>query len=410
MFGCFYAVSYMFSYYLPLITIRNNPPDKGTVMKTLTRTIMLMVASILAVVPATGYSNERVNIAIISFSPYAPWYIVQEKGMAKGIDLSVQIIEDITAKNAAISGSELQCMMNTLDSLVVAVAADVPVKVIAIPAMSYGLDEMVVIEDIRSVNDFPGKNYGADFAFLNHMWMLLTLKKAGIPFDQLAHSILLPQDSAASFVSGALDIDVNYIPFSRQSLSRPGSHVLKTSLSDKTWERGLISESIACNSRWLAEKPEVAKELLRSWFEAVDWWKSNPEEGNEIIAKGLDWPISDVKETQYGAVMLNASQNLGAFGLGGAPLCASLPENIVEAPAEPSGWGAELFDGAPDCAEGYALQTWDLFGDVYVEAGVMDSKAVSSDGIETSILQSLADDGITDTYSSNQWIGRLGLD
>ena len=32
--------------------------------------------------------------------------------------------------------------MNTLDSLVVAVAADVPVKVIAIPAMSYGLDEM----------------------------------------------------------------------------------------------------------------------------------------------------------------------------------------------------------------------------------------------------------------------------
>ena len=49
-------------------------------MKTLTKTIVLMVACIFAVVPATGYSNERVNIAIISFSPYAPWYIVQEKG------------------------------------------------------------------------------------------------------------------------------------------------------------------------------------------------------------------------------------------------------------------------------------------------------------------------------------------
>ncbi len=379
-------------------------------MNTLSKTIILVVTFVLSVVPATSYANEKVNIAVISFSPYAPWYIVQEKGMAEGIDLSVQIIEDITAKNAAISGTELQCMMNTLDSLVVAVAADVPVKVIAIPAMSYGLDEMVVSEEIQSVKDFPGKSFGADFAFLNHMWMLLTLKKAGIPFDQLNHTVLLPQDSAASFVSGALDIDVNYVPFSRQSLVRPGSHVLKTSLSDKTWERGLISESIACNSTWLAQNPEVAKELLRAWFEAVDWWKNNPEEGNEIVAKGLDWPLSDVKETQYGAVMLNASQNLGAFGLGGAPLCASLPDNIVEAPAEPSGWGAELFDGSPDCAEGYALQTWDLFGDVYVEAGVLPSKAPVSKGIDTSILQSLADDGITDRYSSNQWIGRLGLD
>lgn len=379
-------------------------------MKIMMKTIMSLIAVILYVLPSISYSNEKVNIAIISFSPYAPWYIVQEKGMAKGIDLTVQILEDITAKNAAISGSELQCMMNTLDSLVVAAASDVPVKVIAIPAMSYGLDEMVVSEDIQSVDDFAGKNYGADYAFLNHMWMLLTLKKAGIPFDQLKHSILLPQDSAASFVSGALDIDVNYIPFSRQSLSRSGSHVLKTSRSDKTWERGLISESIACNSQWLTEKPEVAKELLRAWFEAVDWWKSNPEEGNDIIAKGLDWPISDVKETQNGAVMLNASQNLGAFGLGGAPLCASLPEEIEPAPAEPSGWGAELFEGEPDCAAGYALQTWDLFGDVYIEAGVMDSKADSSKGIDTSVLKSLADDGISDTYPSNEWIGRLGLD
>ena len=379
-------------------------------MKNIMKLFMCIVALSFNALPATAYSDEKVNIAIISFSPYAPWYIVQEKGMANGVDLQVQIIEDITAKNAAISGGELQCMMNTLDSLVVAVAADVPVKVIAIPAMSYGLDEMVVSEDISSVEDFPGKNFGADFAFLNHMWMLLTLKKAGIDYDELKHSILLPQDSAAAFVSGALDIDVNYIPFSRQSLDRPGSHVLKTSRSDKTWERGLISESMACNTQWLIDKPEVAKELMRAWFEAVNWWKENPEEGNEIIAKGLDWPVSDVKETQNGAVMLNASQNLGAFGLGGAPLCDSLPEDIEAPSAEPSGWGDELFNGAPDCVAGYALETWDLFGDVYIEAGVMDSKASSSAGLDTSVLEALAGDGIADTYSSNKWIGRLGLD
>ena len=281
-------------------------------MNKLFKLSLLVTVSFFTALPGLSYANEKVSIAIISFSPYAPFYIAKEKGMAKGIDLDIQIIEDITAKNAAISGTGIHCMMNTLDSLVVAAAADIPVSVIMIPAMSYGLDEMVVSEKIKSVNDFPGKNYGADYAFLNHMWMLLTLKKAGIPFNELTHSIMLPQDSAAAFSSGALDIDVNYIPFSKQSLELKGAHVLKTSRTDKTWERGLISESFACNNKWLKKNPAVAKELIRSWFEAVDWWKENPKEGNDIIAKGLSWPVSDVRLTQNGAIMLNLSQNLGA--------------------------------------------------------------------------------------------------
>jgi NitT/TauT family transport system substrate-binding protein len=354
-------------------------------------------------------AEEDVTIAIISFSPYAPWYIVQEKGLAKGINLDVKIIEDITAKNAALTGGTLQCMLNTLDSVVVARAAGLPVKVIAIPAMSFGLDEMVVDQAITSVDDFPGKRFGADYAFLNHMWMLLTLKKAGIAFDDLEHSIMLPQDSAAAFVSGGLDIDVNYIPFSSQSMTREGAHVLKTSFTDRTWERGLISEAIACNENWLAEKPEVATELLRAWFEAVNWWKENPAEGNELIAKRLDWPVPDVKLTQYGAIMLNIDQNLGAFGLAdGKPVCASLPEGTPAAPGEPSGWGQILFNGAADCETGYLAATWDLFGQVYQDAGVIDTLAPAGEGLSSATLETLKKAGYDETYPSNAWIGQLG--
>ncbi len=369
-----------------------------------------LIAGVLGLQPRPSEAAEQVDIAIISFSPYAPWYIVQEKGFARDIDLNVRIIEDITAKNAALTTGSIQCMLNTLDSVVVARASGVPVKVIAIPAMSYGLDEMIVDSAIESVEDFPGRSYGADYAFLNHMWMLLTLKKAGIAFDALDHKIMLPQDSAAAFVSGQLDIDVNYKPFSSQSAARDGAHILKTSLSDRTWERGLISESISCNEDWLAEKPDVAKELLRAWFEAVDWWKSNPDEGNDMVAKGLDWPVADVRETQYGAVMLNLDQNLGAFGVGdGKPVCQSLPEGAPDPETGASGWGDMLFGGQPDCASGYLADTWDLFGEVYMEAGVIESFASSEEGVDLSILEALDNDGATEAYSSNAWIGRVGL-
>ena len=356
-------------------------------------------------------AKEKVTIAIISFSPYAPWYIVQEKGLAKDIEIDVQIIDDINAKNAGLTTGTRQCMLNTLDTVVVARSAGLPIKHVAIPAMSYGLDEMVVTKEITSVNDFPGKIFGADYGFLNHMWMLLNLKKAGIGFGEVKHAVMLPWDSAAAFVSGGLDIDVNYIPFSKQSLELPGSHVLKTSLSDRTWERGLISESMACNEDWLAAKPDVAKEIVRAWFEAVNWWKENPEEGNAIVAKALDWPVADVKLTQYGAIMLNLDQNLGAFGIGsGKPVCASLPDGAEdrEVPTGSSGWGKLLFDGAPDCVPGYVYPTWDVFGSIYKEAGVIDTAASTDVGIDTSILRALNDDGHTNTYNSNQWIGRLG--
>jgi NitT/TauT family transport system substrate-binding protein len=353
-------------------------------------------------------AKEPVSVAIISFSPYAAWYIVKEKNLAPEIDLTVSIIEGITEKNAAITSGQVQCMNNTLDSMVAGRSGDLPIKVVAFSNMSYGLDKMIVAEGINTVEDFKGKSFGADFGFLNHMWMLLTLQRAGIDPSEMRHVVLLPQESAAAFSSGGLDIDVNYEPFATQSLTRAGSKIFTTSLDDRTWERGLISDAIACNEDWIKAKPETARELLRAWFEAVNWWKENPAEGNAIVAKGLGWPESDVRLTQNGAVMLNTNQNLGAFGLAGAkPLCEDLPAEAPRAPESGKGWGA-LF-GGKDCEAGYAFATWDLFSDTYLKAGVIQKDVPSVEGYDTSIMKSLAGEKDQEKYTSNQWIGRLGL-
>ena len=379
-----------------------------TTRNTLTNTLAGCVLGLASLTAGTAVQGaEKVAVTLIPVSVYGPWFIVQEKGMAKDIDLEVKVIEDITARNAGLSTGHLQCMMTTMDSTVVARAAGIPVKHIAVPLMSYGLDEMVVAEDIKSVEDFAGRAYAADYGFLNHMWMLLTLKRAGMTFDSVEHKIMLPQDATAAFVSGALDIDVNFIPFSTQSLERKDSYLFKSSRTDRTWERGLISDSIACNEKWMSEKPDVAREVLRSWFEAVNWWKENPEEGNEIIARGLDWPVGDVAITQQGTVMLNIDQNLGAVGVGdGVQMCASIPEGAPLAPDAPSDWG-KLFGGA-DCEAGYLESTWEIFASVYQEAGVTDNAPSAADGIDYSIIFELDAEGYREAYSSNKWVGRAG--
>lgn len=367
----------------------------------------LIAAGSFAASTDRAAANEKFAVSIISVSIYGAWYIVAERGMAKGIDVETKIIEDATARNAGLSSGDIQCAMTTMDNTVVTASAGVPIKHVAVPVMSYGLDQMIVSEEIKTDADLRGKSYAADYGFLNHMWMLLTLKRAGIPFDSVQHKIMLPQESTAAFASGQLDVDVTWFPFSEQSLQRKGSHMLKSSRTDKTWERGLISDSIACNSKWLEEKPEVAREVIRAWFEAVDWWKQNPAEGNKIVAKGLDWPESDVRLTQGGAVMLNINQNMGAIGLpGGEPLCSSIPTGAPQPGAGDSGWG-KLVGAEKDCEAGYLADTWKLFGKLYTEAKVADSAVSPEQGIDNSIIKWLAEKGYDKTYSSDIWIGRL---
>jgi NitT/TauT family transport system substrate-binding protein len=375
----------------------------------LVRSSVALVAALAATIvsPNMAAAAEKITVAFNSFSPYGPWYIVKERKLAKDIDLDVKIMEGIPEKNAAISSGQLHCMNNTVDTIMLARAGDVPIKLVAFSNMSYGLDKIVVSKDIKSVRDLKGKKYAADYGFLNHMWMLLTLRREGMGLKDATLVPMIPQDAAAAFASGGVDVDINFDPFAETSLKRKGSYVFKTSLTDRTWERGLIGDAIACNEKWLAEKPAVAKELFRAWFEATHWWNENPEAGNEIVAKGLGWTVADVKLAQHGAIQLNLSQNLGAFGLpGGKPLCESIPEGAPIAPKS-IGWGL-LFDGR-DCVAGYAAPTWDLFNEIYREARVAKKRVKSSVGMDSSIIAKLGAENYAEKYNSNKWVGRLGL-
>lgn len=353
--------------------------------------------------------QQEVDVAIISFAPYAAWYIVQDKDLLKDAKLNVRIIESIAGKNAALETGEVQCMNNTVDSIGLARAAGIHLKLVMLPDMSYGLDRMIAKKDIHSVKDFPGKTYGADYGFLNQMWMLLTLKRAGIPYDKVHLVSGLPQDSAAAFVSGALDIDVNYLPFAAQDLKRPGAHILKTSRTDRTWQRGLIGDGLACSEKWLKDNPKLATKLIGAWFEAVNWWKEHPLEGDKIVAKGLGWPVSAVRLNMHGDIELNLRQNIGAFekGHGGVSLCGHLPDGAPP-PPKGKGWG-ELFKDGKDCVTGYEDATWNLFNKVYREAGVAHAKAPARDAVDSTFLNQLEAQGYLKKIDSNKWIGRIGL-
>ena len=123
-------------------------------------TALMMLSSTMV-----ANAKENVVVSIISVSIYGAWYIVNEKGFADNIDINVQIIEDLTARNAGITSGDIQCIMTTMDSTVVTAAADVPIKHVAVPLMSYGLDKMIAVADLKADADLKGRSYAADYGF-----------------------------------------------------------------------------------------------------------------------------------------------------------------------------------------------------------------------------------------------------
>ena len=51
---------------------------------------------------------------------------------------------------------------------------------------------------------------------------------------------------------------------------------------------------------------------------------------------------------------------------------------------------------------------WAIFGNVYKEAGVIDHAPPAAEGIDSSFIRKLDEEGYRQAYDSNKWIGRSG--
>ena len=49
------------------------------------------------------------------------------------------------------------------------------------------------------------------------------------------------------------------------------------------------------NGKFVAERRDAAKAMLKARFDALGWWHENTKEGNAILAEFLKWPVADVE-------------------------------------------------------------------------------------------------------------------
>jgi NitT/TauT family transport system substrate-binding protein len=227
--------------------------------------------------------STKVPIASFTWVGYAPLHLAKEKGYFEGIDVEIKMIDDTSARRAALSKGDVQASTDILDSFVVARASGVPAKVVLKIDDSMGGDGIVVKKEINSLKDLKGKTVAFAKDQPSHFFLLTLLEREGMSMDDIKPKPMNEADLAGqAFLSGDVDAAVTWEPWLTKAKGKNGK-VLVTSKETP----GLIVDVFTVRSDFIQKNPDAVKALLKGWFAAIDFWKKNPDEANKIMAKSM---------------------------------------------------------------------------------------------------------------------------
>lgn len=281
--------------------------------------VSLMLAFTMLLAAGCGGGNDQspddkpleFTIGHCTWVGYGPLYIAQEKGIFAKHNLAPKlvIIEDESQYAPALAAGQIDGLGNVLDREVIHFAKGTPETIILAMAESLGGDGIVATADIQTVQDLKGATVGLDKSSTAYFFFLTVLEQYGMTEDDVTIYEMSAGDAGAAFVAGRLDAAVVWEPWLTNASQRDGGHVL---VSSAEFPRTIV-DIITLREEFVKENPEAVVALTMAWFEAIEFYRANPDEGNEIMAKAMGLSKEDIEEMAAGVAFFGREENLDFF-------------------------------------------------------------------------------------------------
>ncbi len=257
-------------------------------MRTIRFILALLLIATMAVSACVPKVTKPVKIRIGTqpWIGYGPWWIAQEKGMFAAHNLEVELVEFVqdTEVNAAFASGEMDAANLATHTAIKLFANGVDLKVILLEDASYEADAIMAGADVQSIADLAGKSVAYEEGSTSDLLLNYALSQSGMSLDDISPAPMPASDAGSALIAGQVAAAVTYEPYISAALAEnSGLHVLYTA-----GERpGLISDVFVISGKFAKENPQVVKDLLKIWDEAIAFYKSNPDEAKEIIANAV---------------------------------------------------------------------------------------------------------------------------
>jgi len=275
--------------------------------------ISTLCAALLALTLGAGAASAKdpLKIGYSDWPGYTSWEIGKVKGIFKknGVDVELVWFPVYTDSLTAVNTGQLDGNLQTWSDLMAPLAEGIDLKVVQVLDNSFGNDAIVAKPGIESVKDLKGKTVGTELATVDHFMLLKALAMNGMTEKDIKYVNLTVGDAAAAFIAGKIDAAAIWQPWIAQ-IQREGKGKVIFSSADIP---GLVPDIVVFQKKVLDERPDDVKAVVKSYFEIVDFIRSNEDEAVAIMAKVVEQPPADYKAFLPGTKFFDLQQNLNAF-------------------------------------------------------------------------------------------------
>ena len=276
-----------------------------------------LIAGALAPAPAAA---ETIKIAHSTWVGYGPLYIARDKGIfkANGVDVELVLMEDPKERFPTLMADRIQMIASTVDTALLYLKTPNDFQYVVAIDDSDGGDGIVANKDIKTVAELKGKKVAVNEGSVSQFYLNVLLAKAKLKESDLDIVNMTAGDAGGAFVAKRVDAAVTWEPWLSRGKATEHGHLLV----DSSTTPGLITDVLIAKTAWVkAHNKEVAA-VVKSWNEAVAYYRAHPDESIEIMAKGVGGWLKDPKEfkaTLPGIKFYGAADNKTFFGTAAKP-------------------------------------------------------------------------------------------
>jgi NitT/TauT family transport system substrate-binding protein len=279
--------------------------------------VVLLLGSVLAAcgtksnTAGTKSSTEPIKIALSPWPGWFVWYLVKEKGffVKRGVKAELVYFPVYSDSLSALATGKVDANSQTLSDTLAPASKGIALKAVLINDNSNGGDGLIVKPGINSLEELKGKKIATELGTVDHLLMLTALDKHGMKESDVKYTNMTVNDAGPAFISGNLDAAVLWEPFLSKALSEGKGKLLFSSKDTP----GLIPDLLVFKESVTKNRPEDVKKILLAWFDALDYWKKNPDESLAIMAKAAETPVAEYKLGVDSVKIFSKEDNQKAF-------------------------------------------------------------------------------------------------
>lgn len=243
----------------------------------------------------------------------APLYLAQEKGFFEkyGVKVEIQKVEEAQARRQLLSSGKADISAETIDMAVTDIGAGVDEKIFMALDTSLGADGIVATKNIRTIEDLRGKKVCATKGDPPYFLLRYLMKEKGMSSGDVIWEDMPNSDTAGtSFVSGQCDAAGTWEPWLSKASERTGGHILVSSKNAP----GIIVDVAVVRPDVLNKRTREVKSVVNAWLDTINYWRTNPQEANAIMAKNFDLKPDEFSALTNTIRWDDKSSNLAYFG------------------------------------------------------------------------------------------------